>query len=259
MKFERTDADRVVVDEVRLLDGRSPWSLWAVAAVLIGSLFLSSAAVGIWVLLTDTSSSTTTLGSLCVGTIGLWVAFGGGAALLALSAMPPPQTWRQRFHLLGFRRVGFNWLASAFGLGLACQLIGVNVIYLPLRFFAKNEAEKVDDKAREIYDLAHGYRILVIVFVVGIGAPIFEELFFRGLLARSVRRHVNVWWSVVISGLIFGLFHFQLLQFPALALFGMLLAFVMYKTNSLWTNISCHMGFNLATVALLYLQNNVSK
>lgn len=57
--------------------------------------------------------------------------------------------------------------------------------------------------------------------------------------------------SIVVSGLTFGLVHGELLQFPALALFGIILAYIAYKTNRIGVTIFSHIGFNAVAAVML--------
>jgi membrane protease YdiL (CAAX protease family) len=86
-------------------------------------------------------------------------------------------------------------------------------------------------------------------------APLVEELFFRGLLLRSLlgicaadlglgRAAVPV--AVVVDGLVFGLAHFEGLQFTALAGFGVLVGAIVTRTGRLGTGICAHAAFNAA-------------
>ena len=66
-----------------------------------------------------------------------------------------------------------------------------------------------------------------------IGAPFFEEVFFRGVLLRSLARLFGRWggWAgpalaVVVSGTLFGLAHAESLQLSAPAFFGVVLGVV---------------------------------
>jgi membrane protease YdiL (CAAX protease family) len=49
----------------------------------------------------------------------------------------------------------------------------------------------------------------VIFFLVAICTPVVEELFFRGLFLRALGRRWNLATGVIISSLVFGLFHAQ--------------------------------------------------
>ena len=50
-----------------------------------------------------------------------------------------------------------------------------------------------------------------------------EELFFRGLLLRSLLGRTPPPVAIVISALLFGLAHFEAVQFAGLAVFGVVL------------------------------------
>ena len=59
---------------------------------------------------------------------------------------------------------------------------------------------------------------------------------------------------MVVSGLIFGASHFELLQLPALALVGVFFAVLVVKTGRLGPAIWAHVAFNTITVVALGLQ-----
>jgi uncharacterized protein len=114
---------------------------------------------------------------------------------------------------------------------------------------------------------SHGWGFLVIAVLTVVGAPFFEELFFRGLLFKSLarilapvvpgpsgRRAVAVVAAVVADGLLFGLAHGEWAQFAGLAAFGMVLAAVSYRTGRLGMNMVAHASFNLVAV-IAVLQN----
>jgi membrane protease YdiL (CAAX protease family) len=93
--------------------------------------------------------------------------------------------------------------------------------------------------------------VILLVLIVGIGAPIVEEIFYRGLLQRSIARRFGVWPGIVGSALVFGLSHFQALQLPALVLLGVVLAYITERTGRLGPAIFAHVAFNLITVIFL--------
>jgi membrane protease YdiL (CAAX protease family) len=107
--------------------------------------------------------------------------------------------------------------------------------------------------AKHLTDKAHHSvsGAVLLVLIVVIAAPIVEELFYRGLLLRSLERRVGNGWAVVWCGLIFGASHFELLQLPALAVFGMVLALLAQRSGRLGPSIFAHMAFNGVTVFAL--------
>jgi uncharacterized protein len=86
-------------------------------------------------------------------------------------------------------------------------------------------------------------------------APVVEELFYRGLLLRSLdKRGIQPWLSVVLSALLFAGMHFEALQFAGLFLFGIVLALLVHRTGRLGPAIWAHAAFNAVTVLQLYGQ-----
>lgn len=95
----------------------------------------------------------------------------------------------------------------------------------------------------------------VVVFGAVVLAPLVEEMFFRGmLLAGLARWGQSQWKAVVISGLAFGLFHWEVAYtMPALALFGLVLGYCYARTQSLTLVILLHAVFNAKTMLWLVL------
>jgi uncharacterized protein len=126
------------------------------------------------------------------------------------------------------------------------------MLYAPVFELFNLSSEDLEEPARGLTDRATDpLGVVLLVLIVGIGAPIVEELFYRGLLLRSLERRFGQAWAVAGSGLLFGATHFQPLQFPALALLGVILALLVLRTGRLGPAIFAHMAFNLVTVAVL--------
>lgn len=75
---------------------------------------------------------------------------------------------------------------------------------------------------------------------VAIVAPIVEELIFRGLILQGFRRNYNGFVAVFMSALLFALFHLNPWQFPATFLLGLLLGWLVIRTNSIIVAIIGH-------------------
>ena len=96
--------------------------------------------------------------------------------------------------------------------------------------------------------------IVTFLYMV-ICAPILEEYIFRKLIVdRTVKYGQGV--AIVLSGLMFGLFHGNLNQFAYAMLLGMFLAFLYVKTGELKVTIGLHMCINFmgAVVSVLLLK-----
>ncbi|MBQ2802516.1 MAG: CPBP family intramembrane metalloprotease [Lachnospiraceae bacterium] len=95
----------------------------------------------------------------------------------------------------------------------------------------------------QILDIATSANMGVTFLYMVICAPIFEEYIFRKLIVdRTVRFGQGV--AIVLSGVMFGLFHGNLSQFIYATTLGMFLAFLYVKTGNLKITISLHMIIN---------------
>lgn len=136
-------------------------------------------------------------------------------------------------------------------IGLACQLVLVPLVTLPLFLLTDTDREALEAPARELTDKAQGPGVLVLVLVVVVAAPLAEEVFFRGMLQRTFARHWPIWPSMIATSVLFGISHFQLVQLPALTAFGLVLSLLAHRTGRLGRNIWAHVGFNATTVVAL--------
>lgn len=97
---------------------------------------------------------------------------------------------------------------------------------------------------------------MVVTFIyMVLCAPVLEEYIFRKLIVdRTVKYGQGV--AIVLSGLMFGLFHGNLNQFAYAMLLGMFLAFMYVKTGNLKITIGLHMCINFmgAVVSVLLLK-----
>lgn len=82
------------------------------------------------------------------------------------------------------------------------------------------------------------------LLAVCICAPLGEELLFRKLLIDRTRRYGDL-PSILLSGLLFGLFHGNLFQFFYAAAVGMILAYVYTRTGNYWWCVAMHAIINL--------------
>lgn len=85
-----------------------------------------------------------------------------------------------------------------------------------------------------------------LVTVVG---PLVEELTFRGVGYGLLERFGRT-TAVIVVGLAFGLIHGLVAGFPVIATFGLGLAYLRARTNSIYPCILLHASFNAAGLAL---------
>jgi membrane protease YdiL (CAAX protease family) len=134
-------------------------------------------------------------------------------------------------------------------IGVVVQLVFIPLLYRALEVFV--DTSSVSDPAERLTDRAEGIGVALLVVLVVVGAPIIEELFFRGLLLRSIEARWTDNLALLASAILFGLAHFELLQLPALVLFGLVAGYCAQRTGRLGMSIWAHVGFNATTVAFL--------
>ena len=94
--------------------------------------------------------------------------------------------------------------------------------------------------------------ILFLLFIaLSVGAPIVEELIFRGYILDSFRSNFSDKIAIISSGVLFGFMHwdpffafFDIYPIGATAIGGFLYAWLRIKTGSLWPSIICHSLWN---------------
>jgi len=105
---------------------------------------------------------------------------------------------------------------------------------------------------REIFQLQNGYDLIIVgVVLIGI-APLAEELLFRGLLQGSLERAVGHWPGLLIAAISFGLLHGRA-RFIPVSLLGLLMGYMVMRTNSLPVGIMAHAVNNLSVLFLSQL------
>jgi membrane protease YdiL (CAAX protease family) len=133
--------------------------------------------------------------------------------------------------------------------GFLAQVLVVPLVYWPLLKLLDDP--DVSAEARSLTDRAHGFGIVLLVVLTVVCAPVVEELFFRGLLQRSLERRLRPVLAVGVASLVFASVHFQLLQFLALAIFGAIAGTLAHRSGRLGPAIWAHVAFNATTVVAL--------
>lgn len=99
----------------------------------------------------------------------------------------------------------------------------------------------------------NGPELFLLGFLAVVLAPLAEEIYFRGLLFTAFRGKLGVTGGIVVSGLVFGLLHFDVLRFFPIALGGMVLAWIYHKTNSVYAPMTAHGVWNGLMLTILML------
>lgn len=234
----------------RGLAGRpaATWRTWEAFAVYVGAFFAGGlAAIPILGLFDDEDA----------GAIASTVV----AALVILGVLV---FWLRRAHpgwtqVLGFPR---RWAPDVragivFGIGLYPAVVFV-VGFALIVLFRAISGDPVQAPEQVSQDLPSIGVATTIVYAIAI-APIGEELFFRGVLFRSIRDRHGFWAGALGSAVVFGLIHYipgpaldSLLLMSVMVFTGLGLAYIYERRGSLLAPIAAHVTFNVIGLALIY-------
>jgi CAAX protease family protein len=209
--------------------------------VLSVALVLAAIALG---------ASSRSIVTLIVGELGLWAGLFGACKLAV-----------RRYGSGSLRDLGLVGLRRAdFGIGSVAALVArvgtlilaaIVVILFSLHDLARDTS--VTDEAG-ISTLG----AIVVTLIVVVGAPFFEELYFRGLVQGVFTRRYGSRVAIGLQSVAFGLVHYQIgmtgdqaiLTFTMIIPVGLLLGILRWRYQRLGPGMVAHAVFNAIAVAI---------
>lgn len=85
---------------------------------------------------------------------------------------------------------------------------------------------------------------LLMVLATVLVAPVVEEIIFRGLVLSRMARVLPGWLAVLLSALLFGVCHGQIVWMAYAFLLGVLFGFLALRSESIWPSLCAHIVFN---------------
>lgn len=136
--------------------------------------------------------------------------------------------------------------------GVIGQLVVVPLVYVPLRAIWPDtfSADELEERARELADKADGWTVVLLVLVVAVGAPIVEELVYRGLLQRSISGVIGAAPGLVVASMWFALVHPSPVEYPGLLFAGLLFGGGLLATGRIAPSVITHAAFNATGLVL---------
>lgn len=94
-------------------------------------------------------------------------------------------------------------------------------------------------------------------FIIGLLAPLAEELVFRGAILRSLLKwNSRPWVAILISAILFSAAHMNPAQIPHTLLIGLLLGWMYYRTDSIVPGVVFHWVNNTVAYVIYNLYPN---
>ncbi len=102
------------------------------------------------------------------------------------------------------------------------------------------------------------FEYILLFAVIAGSAGLCEELFFRGVILNAYEHALGRKWGAIFSGLLFGIFHFNPQNLFGPILLGILFAYLVQVTGSIWAGVIAHTANNGIAVTAGYLINIAS-
>lgn len=113
----------------------------------------------------------------------------------------------------------------------------------------KYSQEFIDAINNMTIDLVYTFIFSVLI------APIFEEIVFRGIILEQLSIRYNIYISILVSALLFAIFHFDLHQGINSLLLGITLGFIYNQVGSLLLNIVLHLVYNFYIYLCIFISS----
>ena len=99
------------------------------------------------------------------------------------------------------------------------------------------------------------YHFLLWILVIAVSPSIFEEIVFRGIIQHEYKG-VPIKKAALINGMLFGILHFNMVQFFIATFLGVILAYFMHYTRSILAPMLGHFVWNLTAITIVYVLHN---
>lgn len=120
----------------------------------------------------------------------------------------------------------------------AASSITINILFIKLQVL--EQSETYADVAQKQY----GVVFFLGIILYGIVSPLAEEIVFRGIVYNRIKRYFAVPLAVLLSALMFGMYHGNLVQGVYGLLMGILIAYIYEKSGDFFHAFLFHAAAN---------------
>ncbi|MFO7154242.1 MAG: type II CAAX endopeptidase family protein [Caldicoprobacter oshimai] len=98
-----------------------------------------------------------------------------------------------------------------------------------------------------------GRQYIMAIMAMAVTPALVEEFLFRGVVLRGYERF-GALTATVVSGVLFGLLHLNLVNLPAVIFLGIMISYVVVRTDSIFAGVLYHFTQNFLSISFLFLQ-----
>ena len=155
-----------------------------------------------------------------------------------------------QYHIIAFKDVIVSILAGYMMIPMVLFINNVSML------FSKNYLEAASQTLLT-------YPFVVQIILMAVIPALVEEFIFRGFFFGKYRkmasrfygtyRKCGVLKGALMSGLVFGLFHLNINQFCYAFVIGVVFAFLVEATGSIWSSVLAHFAINTYSITIIQL------
>lgn len=137
-----------------------------------------------------------------------------------------------------------------------CAITALSSLVLMVHFgFLHNKVLPIPEDFREFFTtfFARGETpggLVTLLFAAALSPAICEEFLFRGALLSGVRQRMGPTASVLLVSVLFGLFHISVYRIMPTAIIGIVLGYLVLRTNSIFAGMLAHGLINASAILL---------
>jgi membrane protease YdiL (CAAX protease family) len=230
---------------------RSPWT-WVVA-LFIAFVFVATFLSGVKA--ASSGVSLTNVSPLIV-LISLFLTAGLEAILLLVVLLSLPSLSKFSLAELGYRMPTRTTVLIGIA-GAVAMVVVANGGATLIDYLAHSKHEQ------DVIELFRGLHDPTTIFIFALFACLFapfaEETIFRVFFFNLGLRYGGFWVGAVLSGVLFGLAHGDVFAALPLALGGMILCYVYYRSRNAFASMISHSLFNLTSILALVFTPTLTK
>ena len=156
-----------------------------------------------------------------------------------------------------FNLNGFNGLTLvkagtvSIGTQTIASIIGLAIVAIFSKFGLKPETADVTGSQSSVM------ADILLYFYACFGAPMLEEIMYRGVIMQGLRKY-NERFAIVVSSLIFGLMHQNIQQCILGVMIGLIFGSIDMKSGSILPSIICHFIVNSSSALTMLAVRSIS-
>ena len=153
------------------------------------------------------------------------------------------------------KKINIKALALCIIISLTTLLSFISFNNLFLMFLEKLGCDTQSSTGSYIENI---WDLLISLFVLAVMPAICEEVLFRGVCANGLKEK-GKWFSIIVSAVLFMIVHLGLSQSIYQVILGIIFAYVLYITKSLWYTIIMHFFNNAFVLIVTYFTKSNSQ